>query len=441
VNVKRNERRGLTVARLARFVIAAMVVWVALPAPAASADTYSPGPVTNMQVSTGSKSLTLSWSPPSNAGTTYSGSQLTMVEYYVWLSKPGYTGTAGSCTTAATTCTITGLENGVDYWAEVKAYNSYYYSSYAGPFGPHRPCCDAPTSPTPVSASAGDGVASVSWGAPANAKQSVGPFTYSVSSQPAGLACSTTGSSCDFSGLVNGTTYSFYVTASTKFGTSPPGVSTAVMPRGLPSAPTSVVGYLGSKGSVEVTWLGPEVTGGVPIVEYVATATPGGATCTSSGATSCVISGLQNGQSYTFTVTARNLVGTGPTSAASPVARPLAGPGKARSVKAARVGTTAAKVTWLPPASSGGLSITKYTVKSSPGGKTCTTKQRTCRFEGLQRGTTYVFTVQAHNSKGPGVPQTSNKVTMPAPPTPPVTSPTPTTPTPTEPEKPTQSLS
>ena len=52
----------------------------------------------------------------------------------------------------------------------------------------------------------------------------------------------------------------------------------------------------------------PADDGGSPVLDYMATAIPGGATCTTAG-TSCVVSGLANGTAYTFTVTARNAIG------------------------------------------------------------------------------------------------------------------------------------
>jgi hypothetical protein len=53
------------------------------------------------------------------------------------------------------------------------------------------------------------------------------------------------------------------------------------------------------------------------VTGYTVTASPGGETCTTSGATSCVVSGLANGTAYTFSVVATNAIGDSSASAAS----------------------------------------------------------------------------------------------------------------------------
>ncbi|MDP4014418.1 MAG: fibronectin type III domain-containing protein [Candidatus Nanopelagicales bacterium] len=77
-----------------------------------------------------------------------------------------------------------------------------------------------------------------------------------------------------------------------------------------PGAPTSVTATAGDR-EADVSWTAPGSSGGSPITGYTATASPGGATCTTSGATSCTVTGLDYGTSYTFTVTAENAEGTG----------------------------------------------------------------------------------------------------------------------------------
>ena len=83
-----------------------------------------------------------------------------------------------------------------------------------------------------------------------------------------------------------------------------------------PGAPTAVTAVPGDA-TVALSWTAPANTGGAPITLYTATAAPGGATCTTTGATTCLVAGLRNGTSYTFTVTATNIAGTSAASAAS----------------------------------------------------------------------------------------------------------------------------
>ena len=91
-----------------------------------------------------------------------------------------------------------------------------------------------------------------------------------------------------------------------------------------PGAPTGVTAVAGNQQATG-SWAAPASSGSSAITGYTVTAAPGGATCTTSSL-SCVVAGLTNGTSYTFTARATNAVGPGPSSGASGAVVPTAPP-------------------------------------------------------------------------------------------------------------------
>jgi Fibronectin type III domain len=80
-----------------------------------------------------------------------------------------------------------------------------------------------------------------------------------------------------------------------------------------PGAPTAVTATAVSGGAA-VSWMAPVSDGGSPITGYTVTASHGGQTCTTTGATMCTVTGLTNGRSYEIKVRASNIEGEGHTS-------------------------------------------------------------------------------------------------------------------------------
>ena len=74
-----------------------------------------------------------------------------------------------------------------------------------------------------------------------------------------------------------------------------------------PQAPAQVTAVSGDN-KAKVSWRAPASLDGGTVTGYAATATPGGAGCTST-ATSCTITGLRNGITYAVTVVARTTAG------------------------------------------------------------------------------------------------------------------------------------
>ncbi len=84
----------------------------------------------------------------------------------------------------------------------------------------------------------------------------------------------------------------------------------------VPGRPTGVRTTLDGT-DVTVSWVAPTNAGGSPITSYTVTSTPGAKTCTTTGALSCVVTGLAYGTPYTFHVVATNSFGDSRPSAPS----------------------------------------------------------------------------------------------------------------------------
>jgi hypothetical protein len=320
--------------------------------------------------------------------------------------------------------TLTGLANGVAYYLRVQTVNGNQASGWTQMAGFVVPA-GTPGPPTNVAAVAGNTQATVSWVAPAYSAVPITGYRvqYSINGGVTWITAvdlTLPYTSTTVGGLSNGTAYIFRVQATTQVGdgawSAPSG---SIVPPGGPVAPTTVVAVAGNA-SAQVSWSASPGVPGFPILGYRVASSPGGFTCATSAtppslpATTCNVTGLTNGQAYTFTVVAISNAGVSPSSAASAPVTPQGGPNPPTAVTAV-AGDRSATVSWTPPASTAGGPVTSYRVTSSPDGRTCTTQATppatpatTCTVTGLTNGQAYTFTVVAISATGTSASSTAS---------------------------------
>ena len=231
--------------------------------------------------------------------------------------------------TLNTSCTFTGLTIGTFYTFTVIAENAAGDSPSSTPSNSVE-ATTVPDAPTNVNGTASNAQVALTWVAPVS--DGGIPITgYTVTSSPlvtTPAACSDVNAlGCTFTGLTNGTTYTFTVVATNPNGDSVPSApSNSLTPVGPPGPPRIVVG-LPENTQIAVTWLAPLNDGGSPITGYTVTSSPSVPApiiCTNTTDTACLFTGLTNGTPYTFTVTATNALGTGTPSTSSTAVAPAA---------------------------------------------------------------------------------------------------------------------
>ena len=190
-------------------------------------------------------------------------------------------------------------------------------------------------------------------------------------------------------GLTNNTTYTVSVTSTNAIGVGPAATVT-VTPVGLPLPVVNAVATPADQ-AMNVSW-GQQPGDGTGIT-YVVTATPGGATC-STTSTSCVVSGLVNSQQYTFAIVGSNQYGS--TSAVSVIGTPDGPPAVPAAVQSS-VGSRTLTVSW--PAVTTTANVT-YVATANPGNIKCTTSTTSCVFTNLTNGIDYTVTISTISPSG-----------------------------------------
>jgi titin len=288
-----------------------------------------------------------------------------------------------------------------------------------------------PGASTGLSATLGNGSATITWIAPSTDGGSAITGYVVERSNDGGLSWAGAGSTATtsfvVSGLANGTTYAFRVRAVNIAGQGVASSATSMTPSTVPGAPLNPVATPGD-GSVTIVWAAPATDGGLSVSSYIVEqSTDGGITWQTVVTTadrSAVVSGLANGSIYRFRISARNAAGTGSSVSVSGAIAPRTPPTAPVNLSVIASDGTAALV-WAVPTSDGGAPVTSYIVeRSTDGGRTWATATTTLVtgvvLSGLTNGTVYAFRVVAVNAAGtgaPGSPVTATPATTPSAPT------------------------
>jgi predicted phage tail protein len=283
-----------------------------------------PGAPTGLSATAENGKVNLSWTAPASDG----GVPVTSYRVYDSTTS-GFAPGAPVQSPDGTSATVTSLANGTIYYFLVTAVNGDNEASSASgqasatPVGP-------PGAPTGLNAAAENGEVNLSWTAPAS-DGGASVTSYDIyDSTTSGFTLGapperSAGTSTSVTGLANGTTYYFRVTAVNQAGQSSASaqtsatLATSVTRAAPPGAPT-VLRAVAEDGEVSLSWTAPASDGGAPLTSYdiydstTSGFTPGTLAETSAG-TSTTVTGLANGTTYYFLVTAVNQAGQGPASA------------------------------------------------------------------------------------------------------------------------------
>ena len=268
----------------------------------------------------------------------------------------------------------------------------------------------APGAPIGLTAIANDSIIYLSWSAPSSDGGST--IDHYVIYQNGVDVQHVTGTSVTITGLTNGQTYSFKIAANNSVGTGPQTTSISAKPVPPSTVPKSPTGLIVTPGNtqVSISWTAPISNGGATIDYYIVY--QDGIDVSHPTATTKTITGLTNGQSYSFTVAAHNSIGTSlQTSAITATPSSDTAPGIPTSLTAT-VGDGIVTLSWTAPSSSGSSGIDYYIIYqngldvSHPSGPSTT-------ITGLTNGQNYTFSIAAHNSAGSGT-QSSSQIISPS---------------------------
>ncbi len=363
----------------------------------AAAVAYSVG-----NISSGSSSLvtstsaSLSWSAPSASLGGVS------IANYVYVCTP-QVGAAVLGSSLSASALLTGLNPNTQYSCLVTARDSSGNTSVTSSAITFTTMHVAPGAVTGFSATVQSTTSVLlNWTAPSEIGAGLSGYTVSCTST---CTIATQPSSSDTSllvtGLTPGASYTFSIV--TNATDSQSSVAATSVGRAIPSAPINAAAVAQSATSVLVSWTAPAQVG-AGLSGYTVSCTPSCTIATQPGAnaTSLLVTGLNPGKAYTFSIIA-NASGTQSSAAVTATAStPYLAPGSVTGVAAVAQSTSSVLVSWTAPAQVG-AGLSGYTVSCTPSCIIATqpgANVTSLLITGLSAGTSYSFSVIANASDG-----------------------------------------
>lgn len=228
-----------------------------------------------------------------------------------------------TCSSTGLACRLEGLAYGEPYTVSVVASNVSGPGKSASASAPVTIEVATPSAPRDVVASGSQsGRILVRWTAPeVTGGQPVSGYV--VTASPGSKTCKapSSRSSCTFSDLTSGTTYSFTVQAVNALGRGDSSAPASITVKRLQQQPPRNVTAEGKVGAITVSWDPPQDRSRKNPIRFVVETQSGTASCATTQ-TACTLTGLAPGKTYAINVVARSARGTSTravTSASVPV--------------------------------------------------------------------------------------------------------------------------
>lgn len=209
-------------------------------------------------------------------------------------------------------------------------------------------------------------------------------------------------SSCTITGLTNGTTYYFTVTATNPKGTTSVSNELSITPLNAPSVPSGV-SATSANGSVALSWSASSGSGTIKYIVLRSTTSGSGYSqlATDITTTSYTDSAVTNNTIYYYVVRSFNEFGEG-TNSSEVIGTPMTAPAAPMSL-AASANSSQVALSWTASVGSGTITYTVYRSTTSGSGYTqLATNVSTTSYtdSSATNGTTYYYAVKATNLGG-----------------------------------------